>query len=256
MLLQHHGLGHAEYIWKLRQNLKIILIFSTLWNVPPMRLLVSFDGISVHLPPESTRKGWRERARKTELHVDQSLLNSNLESYQSWITANDVNENDATLVVLKGSHLLHAEFAEFVKGENKMSKTPEKDWYRLSEPQVQWYLNRGCEKVFVQCPRGSLCIWDSRTIHCGMQASNKRKVPNLRHVVYLCYTPRCKATEEHLRNRRKWFEQARMTSHKPHSCRVFSKSPRVFAANHLDFNMIRTPPALTRLGRRLVGYED
>jgi hypothetical protein len=46
MLLQQWGVGHAQALWDLRQNPKIIDIFSKLWGVPAKELLVSFDGAS------------------------------------------------------------------------------------------------------------------------------------------------------------------------------------------------------------------
>src|SRR5271154_917334 len=58
MLVQHHQIGHAQYIWNLRQNPKILRIWSSFWSnvlekkISPEELLVSFDGASYHFPPE------------------------------------------------------------------------------------------------------------------------------------------------------------------------------------------------------------
>ena len=57
MLFQHWNIGHAQVVWDLRQKRKIAQIFSTLWNVPIEELLVSFDGLSFHPPPEETKRG-------------------------------------------------------------------------------------------------------------------------------------------------------------------------------------------------------
>ena len=58
MLIQQWKIGHAQFIWNLRQNPKIVNVFSKLWNTKPEDLLVSFDGASFHMPPEITKKGW------------------------------------------------------------------------------------------------------------------------------------------------------------------------------------------------------
>jgi hypothetical protein len=248
MLIQNYGIGHAPYVWELRQNEKIINVFCTLCNAAPSDLLVSFDGIACHLPPEFTRRGWLEKAHKIEMHVDQSYLRNDLESYQSWVTANDVLEGDATLQVLKGSHLLHEEFAQ------QMDNATEKDWYRLSKEEEEWYTER-CEKVRIACPRGSLVLWDSRTIHSGLQASKQRHEPNIRNVAYLCYTPRSRATPQVIQKRIKWFENAEMTSHCPHNPRKFAKQPHVRSKEQKDYNVFRSPPQLSEIGLRLVGYD-
>lgn len=57
MLFQHFAVGHAEFVWALRQNPKVVQVFSHIWGVPPEELLVSFDGIAVHMPPEVTKRG-------------------------------------------------------------------------------------------------------------------------------------------------------------------------------------------------------
>lgn len=254
MLIQNWSFGHAQYLWNLRQNPKIASIFAGLWNVRPQDLLVSFDGASIHFPPEVTKRGWIERTRNgVELHVDQSLLNNDLQAFQGWVTANPIREGDATLVVLAGSHKLHADFYREAKREKKLGDKPNTDWYKLDESQVAWHEEeRGCERVFIQCPAGSLVLWDSRTIHTGVQASKTRKEPNLRNIAYVCYTPRSMASESVMKKRRGYFEKLHMTSHLPHNPRQFPKTPRTYGKEIQPMNAIPTP-RLTELGRRLVG---
>ena len=96
MLIQHFGIGHANFIWKLRQNAKVIMVFQMLYGLQrPDELLVSFDGMSIHLPHEivNPRAGY---FRNTWYHCDQSFLRNEDECYQSWLTAYDVNQGDAT----------------------------------------------------------------------------------------------------------------------------------------------------------------
>ena len=55
MLLQYWGVGHIQASWNVRQNIKIIEIFSHFWQCEPEDLLVSFDGLSFNFPPETTK---------------------------------------------------------------------------------------------------------------------------------------------------------------------------------------------------------
>ena len=118
MLQQHWKLGHTQTIWNLRQNPKIIKPFEDLWQTPAHDLLSSFDGITVHFPPEITNRGWY---RNTWLHTDQSFMRPEFECVQSWVTALDVEEGDGTLTYLRGSHIYH----EHVR--NKFNITEKKD---------------------------------------------------------------------------------------------------------------------------------
>lgn len=115
MLLQQWSIGHAQFIWDLRQNPKILEIFATIWNVKPEDLLVSFDGASFHLAPETTKTGWLN-PDKSWLHSDQCFLRNGFECIQSWVTAYDVDPGDATLTFLEGSHKFHRDFKDF-KGQ-------------------------------------------------------------------------------------------------------------------------------------------
>ena len=44
MLMQFWQIGHAQFVWNLRQNPKIAEIFARIWDCTPEELLVSFDG--------------------------------------------------------------------------------------------------------------------------------------------------------------------------------------------------------------------
>jgi hypothetical protein len=115
LIFLHWSIGHADFLWQLRQNPKVVEVFSTLWNVPKEDLLVSFDGVSIQMPPEITQFGWFNNNSDKLFHTDQGFQSSEFECVQSWITAFDVNENDATLTVLEGSHVFHKEFGEYLE---------------------------------------------------------------------------------------------------------------------------------------------
>jgi len=110
MLFQYYHSAHAQISWDVRQNSKIIDIFAAFWTCKPEELLVSFDGFSFHLPPEITNRGYNKG--NTWYHTDQSYTRNDFECVQSWITGLDVNECDATLGFLEGSHNFHKFAAE------------------------------------------------------------------------------------------------------------------------------------------------
>jgi ectoine hydroxylase-related dioxygenase (phytanoyl-CoA dioxygenase family) len=246
MLIQQWGLGHAQFIWNLRQNPKCANIFAKLWNCDVNDLLVSFDGASFHMPSEITKIGWH---RQTWFHTDQSYLRNEFECIQSWVTAFDVNEGDATLAFLEKSHKYHKDFATHFNMKSK------DNWYKLNDDkEVDFYKNMGCEEKYITCPRGSMVFWDSRTIHCGVEPRRTRVKQNFRCVVYLCYIPRMMSNEKELKKKVKAFEEMRMTSHWPNKIKLFPKMPRTYGAEVKEISELPSP-IINELGRRLAGYK-
>ena len=145
MLIQHWSIGHAQFIWDLRTNPKVLKVFSKIWSVDPEELLVSFDGASFHFPPEITGWGWVNQS-KTWLHTDQSYYRPEFECVQGWINAYDTDEGDATLTLLEGSNKYHQEFANTFKPDNKT------DWNLLDATQLEWYMKTPLRQVFsIRC---------------------------------------------------------------------------------------------------------
>ncbi len=249
MLIQEWGVGHAQFSWNLRQNPKIYEVFSEIWNVEPEDLLVSFDGASFHIPPETTKLGWYRG--NNWLHCDQSYLRNDFECIQSWINGYDTNEGDATLTFLEGSHNYHGEFRE------RFDITDKADWYKLkSIEEHEFYVKeKGCNQYHIRCPAGSLVLWDSRVIHSGTEAMKGRAIPNFRCVSYLCYIPRSLATKANIKKKIKAFEELRTTNHWPNKPKLFAKTPRTYGGPIP--NMREIPhPIITDIGRRLIGYEN
>lgn len=252
MLIQHWNIGHAQYIWNVRQNKKIINIFSKLYNVPNEQLLVSFDGASIHFPSEITNTGWN---KKTKYHCDQSYMRNNFECIQSWINAYDTNIGDATLSFLEKSHLYHKDFKIDMNLSGNKNDGKE-DWFILGEntnKYIKYYLNKGCVEKKIKCPRGSLVLWDSRTIHCGSEPLKDRLNPNFRCVVYLCYLPRILCNKANLNKKKKAFNELRTTNHNPCKIKLFSKDPRTYGGELPILNIIEKP-ILTDLGKTLAGF--
>lgn len=245
MLIQHWKAGHAQYVWDLRQNEKITNVFSEIWDTKPQDLLVSFDGVGIHLPPEITGRGWEPG--RPGLHCDQSFTRNDFECVQSWVTANDTLPGDATLAFYEKSHLYHKEFAE------KFNCSVKSDWYKLNDEENNFFEEKCGKHKSITCPAGSLVLWDSRVIHCGKRPLKTRKSKNIRSVVYLCYTPRRLGTEANLKKKRTAFKETRMTSHWPHKPRLFPVYPRTYGAELPKIVDIPSPK-LNDLGKRLAGF--
>ena len=248
MLIQHWSIGHAQFIWNVRTNPKVLQVFAKLWSCKQEDLLVSFDGASFHFPPEVTGWGW-VNTNKTWLHSDQSYSKPQFECVQSWVNAYDTDDSDATLTVLEGSNRFHKEFADTFKPENKT------DWNLLDQAQLDWYeKTKKCTRVNIKCPAGSLVLWDSRTIHCGTEPDSSRTKSNYRCCVYLCYTPRSLATQSKLASKIKAWEELRTTSHWPHRPKLFPKLPNTWGAPVPT--IVQMPkPEIPDIGYRLIGYD-
>jgi hypothetical protein len=244
MLYQHWKIGHSQHVWDVRQNPKVAVVFAKIWGCKIEDLLVSFDGASFHLPPEDTSRGWYN---KTWLHTDQSPTRNDLECIQSLITSLDVNEGDATFCCLEGSNKYHKEFAK------QFGITDKCDWYKLNEGEINFFKNKGCTMKKIKCPAGSMVLWDSRTIHCGVEALKRRSRGNFRSVVYVCMTPRALCSQKDLEKRKKAFEEMRMTTHWPHKPKLFPVNPRTYGGPLPEIEDI-PKPSLNALGKKLVGY--
>lgn len=248
MLIQNWSIGHAQFIWDIRTNPKVIEPFEKIWNTQKEDLLVSFDGASFHFPPEITGSGW-VNPNKSWLHSDQSYLRNGFECVQGWINAYNTNEGDATLTILEGSNRFHQEFANQFKPEKS------DDWFVLQQEHLDWYTKiKGCRKVNIKCPAGSLVLWDSRTIHCGIEPEQTRPEPNYRCVVYVCYTPRNLASESILGKKINAWKNLRTTSHWPHKPKLFPLHPHTWG-KPLP-NIVQIPkPKINDLAYRLIGYD-
>jgi len=249
MLFQHWNIGQSQVCWDVRQNPKVVDIFSHLWKCENDELLVSFDGLSFNIPPEDTNRGW---FRKTWMHSDQSFKRNKFECMQSWVTGLDVEKNDATLTILEGSHKFHKEF------QDKFKNNTNGDWYKLDDNEQEFYISKGCVRKNIMCPKGSLVCWDSRTIHCGVEArkslnNESRHKPKFRSIIYTCYKPRLFANEKSIKKKQKAFEEMRMTSHWPCKVKLFSKNPNTWGNGIPEITKIN-PPKLTELGKKLAGF--
>lgn len=247
MILQDYGVGHAQYVWNLRQHPNIVNIFSYLWDCKPENLLTSFDGMSIHFPPEVTGKF--STSDINSLHTDQSFLRNNLECYQSFVSLFDIEKNDASLTFLKGSHIFHKEASELFVDKNNPESL--RDYFKITPQMYDFYTKKGCQRCNIICKAGSMVIWDSRTIHAGIESLPNRNNPKMRNVVYICQLPRNNLSNDFLLEKQNFFNDGKMTSH------WANKNIPNFDTDIKNKNLVPSlpKPILSPLGLRLAGFD-
>lgn len=258
-LFQWHRWAHAQYVWDVRANRKCMAPFQHIFGEED--LVVSYDGINFGT-------GYSEYCGHHKLHIDQDFREKNVGQFrcvQSWVTSEPVNIGDATFRCLPKSHLLHGEFAGVFGIDSRHAKP---DWHVLAKksptPQLKWYTEEhGLVDTCITCPAGSMVLWDSRTVHSGIE-----KLPGtnaLRNLCYLCYMPRkwCKAgfeTRRRIFDKRSGDMYLRTCSHWPDAMRPFGLYPpdfRVKKREDLDAKWAFVPklpaPKLDRDAQRVAG---
>lgn len=249
MLLQYWKVGHSQWVWNLRQHPQIIKIFSHFWQCLPEDLLVSFDAVSIHFPPEITKIGQFQQHTNDWYHVDQSSEKVGFHCLQSYINLYDTQEGDSTLSFLERSHLYHQDF--FQHYQKKVTK----DWYQFTSEELSFFSH--CPEKAVLAPAGSLVLWDSRLVHQGILCSRNRNKSNIRAVVYICMTPRHKASEKQLRKKQTAFNQMRMTTHWPHQISRFPAYPKPSETINKQVNLVTESTEkliLSEVGYKLSGF--
>ncbi len=207
-IFKHHQVGHQRFAWLARTNPKILNIFKQLWNTE--ELVCSFDG-SCYYPCNYVGNPhyWT--------HSDQSSRKKGVCCYQSFLSL--TNNSERTLLLYKGSHLLHEEYFTTMEIDDP------KDWNIIDEN----YVNKLAEdKIYLNVKEGDLVIWDSRTFHqntCGDSLCCEERL-----VQYLCYLPKNdeKNNAKQRNQRRKYFEKLRTTNHWPYPMNVVPEQPNMY----------------------------
>jgi len=246
LLFEFWNIGHSQMVWNVRQNPKIVDVFAKFYNVKQDELVSSFDAASIYLPPEIVHSHWHEDIGYW-YHTDESFLTKSFSHIQSWVTAYDVNENDGTLAFYESSNKYHEEFKQLYNITDPTS------FYKLNENELEFF-DDFCVKKKIKCPKGSLVLWSSKTIHCGIYPSENRLVPNTRCVSYLCYAPRSEITEENLLVKQEALYNLKTTGHDPLQIRFKPFSPINDEKISEKYITKILPPLLTELGFKLAGF--
>lgn len=200
-LLQHFGIGHAQWIWVLRTEPKILRVFAQIWNVEVEELLCSFDGANLTRPSNRTQVGWE--------HLDQGSNDSEFKCVQGCVVLQTCNGG---LKFYEESHKKHSTFFSKFKTKTKGN------WHKLTKLEKAWYLKH-CTTVKVPNEEGTLVLWDSRTVHWGYAPTD---VPRM--CAYVSYLPRSRATPKQLERKLEVFNLRRMTSHWAVPCKLFPET--------------------------------
>ena len=240
MLLHHNSLGHMQPIWNIRQHPNVYNIFEKIWDVNVNELLVSFDGLSIHLPPEKTKRGYRG---DDWFHTDQSSKKIGKHCIQGLINLYPINNGDSTLSIIEKSHLYHESFFKDNKIENNS------DWYHLKNNDIDYFKN--CEQYAIKADIGSMMLWDSRTFHQGIGSMQNREKENFRMVIYITMMPKSTIKDpKTLIKKQRAFRNLKLTSHWANSVFTFPKKSENSVG---EFNIIHKP-VLNDIGLKLAGF--
>ena len=98
-IFKYFEIGHQRFAWIARTNSKVLNVFKELWNTD--ELVTAFDGCCYFARDyEGKHTYWT--------HTDQSSRKKGVHCYQSFLSL--TNNSQRTLIVYKGSHLLHEHY--------------------------------------------------------------------------------------------------------------------------------------------------
>jgi len=230
-IFKYHQVAHQKHAWYIRTRSKVQRVFQRIWKTD--KLVTSFDGCCYI--PSSTRV----KRETCWTHTDQAPNKKGKRCIQGFV-ALTTNE-DCTLVVYEGSHLLHESYM------TQYGETGSKDWLKINPVYLEKIAHT---KRILHVKAGSLVLWDSRTFHQNQRGENGEE----RLVQYTCFMPRDdpKNTPAMQEKRLTYFKDRRVTSHWPYPLHVNGLQPRTFGVNSLliDYNELR-PPNLSSYEKKI-----
>lgn len=242
-IYRHWGIGHAQYLWDIRQKPKVISIYRRLWNkIYEYRgtkhrasfMRVSYEGGSFLLPPETTDRGWDG---KPWYHLNQRYESIDLRGVQSFVTSEDIKPGDSTLVVLRGSNM---------KYETSNIRTNTYDKRSLTDFELET-IYKDCERIEITCKAGSMVLWDPRTVHYSKGVTKGREFQNLRNLAYLCYVPQEHIGKKIARKRKQAFNDLRTSTNWPEKIELIPILPRKFTSDYFREDLKNYPKVVPQL---------
>ena len=157
-------------MWDARSNKNVADVFAKLWDSQAEEMLTSFDGVSIHMPPEQTGNGFFTGDKDIWFHTDQSYFDNSAKCVQGMVTLWDVEEGDATLACWPKSHALHEQFGSHFGLEDRKVNKNKFDYQKMGNDPKKWAWleENGLQPACVKAKAGSLILWDSRTMHQGI----------------------------------------------------------------------------------------
>jgi hypothetical protein len=95
----------------------------------------------------------------------------------------------------------------------KNGTQPVNNWYLINKSDLDFLLEKQVRFVKVNSPKGSLILFDSRSIHSGYLTEKVRKDPKFRYVIYVSLTPAIRAKKADLEMKKQAVLRGATTSH-------------------------------------------
>jgi hypothetical protein len=231
IIMEPSALSHAAPVWELRKRAAPYL--ARLHG--DACLVTSMDRVN-HMPP---RPAEAAPARVGQwLHTDQTPLLNGLHSVQAFVDLCGTGARDGGLVVADRSHRAHHDLLY-----RQWGVTSADNWFKFTNEQAA-YIRAQYNVHKVECPPGSMCIWDSRTFH-----QNEPVLPggHERLVVYVCAQPLSVVPpaklDAVLARRVKAYEERRASSHVPLThFKLFSKYGRTYGRPRRVYGALPAEP--------------
>lgn len=193
-IIKNNGIGHADFVNKIRSNDQIKKIFANLNNTTPKNLLHAFDGAYYYRPQSHTQyQLWP--------HRDQSPQNNNHMTYQGLVNLTSTNsKGSGSIVVWPKTHKLRHPNAPLTLY----------NYFRIYEPTSR-ITKESARRLII--PPGALVLWDSRLIHCNCIPLYPNQ--DTRAVIYVCMVNKNRASPEILKQLAECKKNKWTTSHNP-----------------------------------------
>ncbi|PYH69508.1 Clavaminate synthase-like protein [Aspergillus vadensis CBS 113365] len=242
---------HEKIAWEARTEPAVIEIFEKLWETK--ELLSSFDGMNISLPRRKD-VNWSPWP-----HCDQNPNRKGMQAVQGLVNFAPNGPKDGGLMLMKGSAKLFDEFFAQDRDpyDHEDAPPPEMkymDLFLFHQRDLKWFEDRGCELIKVNMDPGDLVLWDSRTMHYACLPEGDQ----IRHVQYVCMTPRRFATEKALELKKYCFENYMGTTHWPH-CNIRPSTDKPMRNGKVcpkDRTEPYEKPELTDTVLKLAGVKD
>ncbi|EUC42417.1 hypothetical protein COCMIDRAFT_103571 [Bipolaris oryzae ATCC 44560] len=208
---------HEKFVWEARTEPKVVDVFTKLWGTD--ELLCSFDGMNITLPRQKDLN-WSPWP-----HCDQNENRKGMQCVQGLLNFQPNGPKDGGLILMKGSSKLFDEFFSEKREQDEHEDKPPpeeemRDLFIFKEEDVKWFESKGCTLQKMNLDPGDLVLWDSRTMHYAAHPQGDL----IRHVQYICMTPRKFAKEEDVKLKAELFQKFQGTTHWPH-CNIHKAGP-------------------------------
>lgn len=272
--------GQTQVMWDLRQDPRIVRVSAQIWNTS--ELIVSMDGLSFMCPPEIREEGRQDswphvdqaimRGQEGVAHsnnppanfVSESSLKTQPFTIQGQFLFEDSFDGDGGFYCIPRSHHRFNEFAPNLEALSTLD-LPRKEKSEVKHAYLMGFFARSFDETGnpyaskqVAASKGSLILWDSRTVHWNQRATKDRPNPRVRMVGYLCYVPKARLTGEGRDLRRKAFETGASTGHNPAwpQLKITKNVIREEFLRYLeDSSYVQPKIHLTPLGEALLGLK-